>query len=115
MHACAQLKHSKRDLTYRWPQHADDDDVKSFVDKLLSADPEQRLGQAGAIEVMHHPWFKTVEWKAFMANPPAPPFTPQDKANTDFVDEDDELMAAAGDEPDLDSGTCMHARAGLPW
>lgn len=39
-------------------QHVVSEECRDLISRLLSGDPEQRLGHRGAGEVKLHPWFK---------------------------------------------------------
>lgn len=47
-----------------WPNIPEDMsyEAKDLIDKLLTEDPNQRLGSKGASEVKNHPFFKDVSW-----------------------------------------------------
>ncbi len=48
----------------------------SLIQGLLTRNPLERLGAAGGAEVMHHPFFATVDFDALMRREITPPFDP---------------------------------------
>lgn len=42
--------------------------VKDLVEKLLTVDPEKRLGAGGIEEVKSHPYFKDVDWNGLLSS-----------------------------------------------
>eukprot|EP00826_Nyctotherus_ovalis_P020507 TRINITY_DN16451_c0_g1_i1.p1 TRINITY_DN16451_c0_g1~~TRINITY_DN16451_c0_g1_i1.p1 ORF type:complete len:171 (-),score=51.21 TRINITY_DN16451_c0_g1_i1:42-554(-) len=50
-------------------------EAADLIEKLLSKDPEKRLGMKGAEEVKAHPFFNGISWAALREN--EPPFIPE--------------------------------------
>ncbi|KAH9966049.1 hypothetical protein BC827DRAFT_1181717 [Russula dissimulans] len=61
-------------------------EARDFMERLLSVDPQRRLGANGADEVKAHPWFSGIEWDKVTATEAA--FIPQvtDPESTDYFD-----------------------------
>eukprot|EP00164_Ancoracysta_twista_P005943 GFYU01008183.1.p1 GENE.GFYU01008183.1~~GFYU01008183.1.p1 ORF type:complete len:915 (-),score=288.09 GFYU01008183.1:169-2913(-) len=60
--------------------------AKDLVSSLLQYNPEARLGaKNGVQDIMKHPWFKKIDWKALEAQQAKPPFKPPHKNDTDFL------------------------------
>ena len=60
-------------------EHLDDEfspECRDFVERLLTVNPEKRLGAHGAQEVLNHPWLKGYE-------PKEKPFIPELRSQTD--------------------------------
>ena len=53
-------------------------EAKSLLEGLFIKDPNQRLGGGplDAEEIMTHPWFKDVDWNAYLRKEVQPPFIP---------------------------------------
>lgn len=47
-----------------------------FVERLLICNENYRLGGRGIKEVMEHPWFNDIDWKALRARVVTPPWVP---------------------------------------
>ncbi len=49
-----------------FPAHLKDKEAKDLISKLLTKDPVMRLGclKGGAEDIMNHPWFSSIDWKA---------------------------------------------------
>ena len=52
-------------------------EVIDLIKKLLTLDPEKRLGAHGIKEIMDHPWFKDIDWDNIDSL--EPPFVPDQK------------------------------------
>ena len=65
-----------------WPPAVDD-----FVRKLLDPNPKTRLGSGSIDEIKNHEFFKGVDWGS---NDLKPPYVPQVKNKSDFVNKDPE-------------------------
>ncbi|KAK7060493.1 rim15, signal transduction response regulator [Paramarasmius palmivorus] len=81
------------------------EEARDFMQRLLTIDPEVRLGANGAEEVKAHPFFRGIEWDKVTATEAA--FIPQvtDPESTDYFDprgaipmlfQDDDQVAVAG-------------------
>ena len=84
-------------------------DARNLITRLLSRDPESRLGSNGTEEIKKHPFFKsstcfpslpfavqlsglthhTVDWKKLLAKQIQPPFKPNVKSAVDCSNVDD--------------------------
>ena len=84
-------------------------DARNLITRLLSRDPESRLGSNGTEEIKKHPFFKsstcfpslpfavqlsglkhrTVDWKKPLAKQIHPPFEPNAKSAVDYSNIDD--------------------------
>ncbi|ORY94239.1 hypothetical protein BCR43DRAFT_461749 [Syncephalastrum racemosum] len=77
-------------LSRRIDWHTDVVDVspeaRDFMERLLTLDPDQRLGSHGFDEVKHHPFFKDVCWDTVLTT--SPTFIPQPihAEDTDYFD-----------------------------
>ncbi|KAJ8086805.1 rim15, signal transduction response regulator [Marasmius tenuissimus] len=81
------------------------EEARDFMQRLMTIDPECRLGANGADEVKAHPWFQGIEWDKVTVTEAA--FIPQvtDPESTDYFDprgaipmlfQDDDQVAVAG-------------------
>ncbi|KAL0577064.1 rim15, signal transduction response regulator [Marasmius crinis-equi] len=82
------------------------DEARDFMQRLMTIDPETRLGANGADEVKAHPWLHGIEWDKVTTTEAA--FIPQvtDPESTDYFDprgalpmlfqEEDDQVAVAG-------------------
>ncbi|KAJ1636515.1 kinase-like domain-containing protein, partial [Pavlovales sp. CCMP2436] len=65
----------------QWPEGAErsfSPEVRDLIGRLLTQDPEQRLGAGGAAEVKAHPFFDGVEWESLQRRERSQaPFVPQ--------------------------------------
>ncbi|XP_062617568.1 ribosomal protein S6 kinase alpha-5-like [Saccostrea cucullata] len=52
-------------------------EVKDFIHKLLTKNPEKRLGAKSANEVKNHKFFKDLNWKQLAERKVPPPFVPK--------------------------------------
>ena len=84
-----QLFHDIKNSTLQYPEHISDA-CRDFLEKLFIKDPDSRLGGGprGAEDVMEHPWFERVEWKAIYDKKVRPPFKPKlnNDADTKYID-----------------------------
>ncbi|GJP36757.1 hypothetical protein CLOM_g21230 [Closterium sp. NIES-68] len=64
-----------RDIT--WPAVPEDMsyEAKDLIDRLLTFDPEERLGARGAEEIKNHYFFRTIDWDTLSSE--TPPFIPE--------------------------------------
>ncbi|KAI9176094.1 rim15, signal transduction response regulator [Blastocladiella emersonii ATCC 22665] len=80
-----------------------DEDVSpeaiDLIDKLLTMDPEQRLGAGGAPEVKAHPFFKEVDWDTLLAKTPNFIPKPTSLEDTDYFDDRGVEAIAGGNTP----------------
>lgn len=60
--------------------------AKDLIKKLLTLDPEKRLGSNGAQEIMHHPYFKEINWLTLYEEEPSFIPTLDDPESTDYFD-----------------------------
>lgn len=77
-----------------YPIHMPRDSV-SILQKLLTRDPDQRLGSGptDAQEVMSQPFFRNIVWDDIYNKRVAPPFLPQIKSATDTSNFDSEFTS----------------------
>ncbi|KAH6673973.1 calcium-independent protein kinase C [Plectosphaerella plurivora] len=77
-----------------YPIHMPRDSV-SILQKLLTRDPDQRLGSGptDAQEIMSQPFFRNVVWDDIYNKRVAPPFLPQIKSATDTSNFDSEFTS----------------------
>ena len=61
-------------------------EARDFMERLMTLDPEKRLGYHGAEEVKRHPFFETINWDTLLTE--APSFIPQPTGmeDTDYFD-----------------------------
>ena len=53
------------------------DELKDIIKKLLTKDPDQRLGSKNdADDIVSHPWFSDIDWDSLMAKKMISPFEP---------------------------------------
>ncbi|KAI8970228.1 hypothetical protein BDF20DRAFT_838604 [Mycotypha africana] len=73
-------------------------EARDFMEKLMTLDPEKRLGYNGAEEVKQHPFFKSINWKTLLTESPS--FVPQpvDMEDTDYFDTRGATMQNTSDE-----------------
>lgn len=61
-------------------------EARDFMERLMCADPDQRLGAKGAGEVKKHPFFKNVNWDTLMTETPAFIPQPENLEDTEYFD-----------------------------
>ncbi|KAI8078172.1 uncharacterized protein B0P05DRAFT_491594 [Gilbertella persicaria] len=70
--------------------HKDDidlsEDAYDFMGRLLTLDPEKRLGRNGPEEVKQHPFFKDIKWDQILHESPSFIPKPMDQEDTDYFD-----------------------------
>ncbi|OBZ84475.1 hypothetical protein A0J61_07472, partial [Choanephora cucurbitarum] len=73
-------------------------EARDFMERLMTLDPEKRLGYNGAEEVKRHPFFKSINWDTLLTE--APSFIPQpaDAEDTDYFDSRGATMQLAAEE-----------------
>lgn len=95
------------------------DEARDFMQRLMTIDPNKRLGAKGAAEVKAHPFLATIEWDKVTTTEAA--FIPQvtDPESTDYFDprgaipqlfhDDDDQVAIANssDSPTADASSSM--------
>lgn len=61
-------------------------EARDFMERLMTLDPQKRLGYNGADEVKNHPFFKDINWDTLLTE--APSFVPQpaDAEDTEYFD-----------------------------
>jgi len=64
-------------------------DARNLITRLLSREPESRLGSNGAEEIKKHPFFKSIDWKKLLAKQIQPPFKPNVNSAVDCSTVDD--------------------------
>jgi len=77
-----------------YPIHMPRDSV-SILQKLLTREPEQRLGSGptDAQEIMSQPFFRNINWDDIYHKRVQPPFLPQIKSPTDTSNFDSEFTS----------------------
>ncbi|KAL9540410.1 hypothetical protein MBANPS3_009696 [Mucor bainieri] len=70
--------------------HKDDiqlpEEAYDFMERLLTLDPEQRLGRNGPEEVRQHPFFKDLDWDTLLSESPSFVPQPMHEEDTDYFD-----------------------------
>ncbi|KAI8136781.1 hypothetical protein BJV82DRAFT_638165 [Fennellomyces sp. T-0311] len=61
-------------------------EARDFMERLMTLDPEKRLGSNGSDEVKNHPFFKTIDWDTLLTESPAFVPQPADMEDTDYFD-----------------------------
>ncbi|KAL4946856.1 hypothetical protein BDV06DRAFT_218008 [Aspergillus oleicola] len=90
----------------RFPRDALSTEGRNFVKGLLNRNPKHRLGaQEDAKELMEHPFFHDVDWKALGRKEVIPPFKPKLDSVTDTSNFDPEFTNA------LDNSNSLNLRA----
>lgn len=69
-----------------WPRVPEDmsADAKDLIDKLLTEDPNSRLGANGSAEVKRHPFFKNINWDTLARQKAAFVPTPESPHDTSY-------------------------------
>jgi serine/threonine protein kinase len=90
-----------------YPIHMPRDSV-SILQKLLTRDPDQRLGSGptDAQEVMNQPFFRNINWDDIYHKRVQPPFLPQIKSATDTSNFDSEFTSVTPVLTPVQSGSC---------
>lgn len=73
-------------------------EARDFMEKLMTLDPQKRLGYNGAEEVKAHPFFKSINWDTLMTESPSFIPQPTDMEDTDYFDARGATMQNAPDE-----------------
>lgn len=58
-----------------------DDELANLCKRLLDKNPETRLGNNGALDIMTHDWFKDIDWDLIISDKYPPPFIPAKDVN----------------------------------
>ncbi|KAG2224682.1 hypothetical protein INT45_007927, partial [Circinella minor] len=61
-------------------------EARDFMERLMTLDPEKRLGANGSDEVKYHPFFKNVNWDTLLTESPAFVPQPADMEDTEYFD-----------------------------
>ncbi|KAI9494658.1 hypothetical protein BDB00DRAFT_871209 [Zychaea mexicana] len=61
-------------------------EARDFMERLMTLDPEKRLGANGSDEVKYHPFFKSINWDSLLTESPAFVPQPADMEDTDYFD-----------------------------
>lgn len=98
-----------------YPIHMPRDSV-SILQKLLTREPEQRLGSGptDAQEIMNQPFFRNIVWDDIYHKRVAPPFLPQIKNATDTSNFDSEFTSVTPVLTPVQSGKPMCSGNILP-
>ncbi|KAK3818535.1 MAG: hypothetical protein J3Q66DRAFT_281986 [Benniella sp.] len=92
-----------RDIEWHETEIEISPEARDFMERLLCADPEQRLGAKGADEVKKHPFFKDINWDTLLSERPAFVPAPADIEDTDYFDVRGAKMGSFKDDiPELD-------------
>lgn len=62
------------------------EEAYDFMERLLTLDPEQRLGRNGPDEVRQHPFFKDLDWEKLLIDSPSFVPQPMNEEDTDYFD-----------------------------
>ncbi|KAI7898111.1 uncharacterized protein BX663DRAFT_462531 [Cokeromyces recurvatus] len=73
-------------------------EARDFMEKLMTLDPEKRLGYNGAKEVKEHPFFKDIHWDTLLTESPSFIPQPADVEDTDYFDARGATMQNAPEE-----------------
>lgn len=87
------------------------DEAYDFMEKLLTLDPEKRLGRNGPEEVQHHPFFKDLDWDKLLTESPSFVPQPMDKEDTDYFDARGATMMEEGSIQNLVMEEIKRAKA----
>lgn len=73
-------------------------EARDFMERLMTLDPEKRLGYNGAEEVKKHPFFASIDWNTLLTESPS--FVPQPSGmeDTDYFDARGATMQNAPEE-----------------
>ncbi|KAG2231009.1 hypothetical protein INT48_001616 [Thamnidium elegans] len=73
-------------------------EARDFMERLMTLDPEKRLGYHGAEEVKNHPFFASIHWDTLLTESPS--FIPQPSGmeDTDYFDARGATMQNAPEE-----------------
>lgn len=61
-------------------------EARDFMERLMTLDPQKRLGYNGAEEVKAHPFFKDINWDTLLTESPSFVPQPTDMEDTDYFD-----------------------------
>ncbi|KAI7853588.1 hypothetical protein BDC45DRAFT_148991 [Circinella umbellata] len=61
-------------------------EARDFMERLMTLDPEKRLGANGSDEVKNHPFFKNINWDTLLTESPAFVPQPADMEDTEYFD-----------------------------
>ncbi|OJK02903.1 hypothetical protein ASPACDRAFT_50368 [Aspergillus aculeatus ATCC 16872] len=99
----------------RFPRDALSTEGRNFVKGLLNRNPKHRLGAKGdAKELMAHPFFDDVDWKALGRKEVIPPFKPVLKSDTDTSNFDPEFTTALENNNSLNDRAAALANGLMP-
>ncbi|KAI9486921.1 MAG: hypothetical protein EXX96DRAFT_627509 [Benjaminiella poitrasii] len=73
-------------------------EARDFMERLMTLDPEKRLGYYGADEVKNHPFFKSIHWDTLLTESPSFVPQPADMEDTDYFDARGATMQNAPEE-----------------
>lgn len=86
-------------------------EARDFMERLMTVDPEKRLGYHGAEEVKQHPFFKSINWDTLMTESPSFIPQPADMEDTDYFDARGATMQNVPDEINMTDGLDESAKA----
>ncbi len=69
------------DRDIKWEEGAMSPECRDLIERLLTQDPEERIGYNGAEEIKMHPWFQGLDWTSLVRTKAA--FVPTLKSETD--------------------------------
>lgn len=99
----------------RFPRDALSTEGRNFVKGLLNRNPKHRLGANGdAQELMDHPFFSDIDWKALNRKEVIPPFKPKLKSDTDTSNFDPEFTNALDNNASLNDRAAALANGFMP-
>lgn len=78
-------------------------EARDFMERLMTLDPQKRLGYNGAQEVKNHPFFKDINWDTLLTESPSFVPQPTDMEDTDYFDARGATMQHAPDEVQSDA------------
>lgn len=72
--------------------------AKDLISKLLTPNPDERLGMKNIQEIKNHPFFASVDWKKVLKKEVPPPFKPVVRSTTDVRNFDTDYTAEIAKE-----------------
>ncbi|KAF7723673.1 hypothetical protein EC973_001764 [Apophysomyces ossiformis] len=72
-------------------------EARDFMERLMTLDPEKRLGANGPDEVKNHPFFKDIDWEKLLSESPSFVPQPQNVEDTDYFDSRGATMQSLDD------------------
>ena len=69
--------------------------LQDLMKRLLTKEPNKRLGHVAAKGIKDHPWFEKLNWDALLRRKIKPPFMPKLSSDIDITNFDSEFTSCS--------------------